>query len=102
MPKLKPNTIIPTEKEDKVINKQATKDNTLLNDEQLASMKPMASFRKLQNLAKRGRPPKINPKKSTTIRLDSEVLDFFKSQGKGWQTKINDVLHNYVDSHHTV
>ena len=48
-----------------------------------------------------GRPKSANPKKSTTIRLDADVLDFFKAQGKGWQTKINEVLHRYVDSHHT-
>ncbi len=45
-----------------------------------------------------GRPKSINPKKSTTIRLDAEVLDFFKAQGKGWQTKINDILQKYVKS----
>lgn len=48
-----------------------------------------------------GRPKLKNPKKSTTIRLDAEVLDFFKSQGKGWQTRINDILQKYVDSQHT-
>ena len=48
-----------------------------------------------------GRPKSANPKKSTTIRLDADVLDFFKAQGKGWQTKINEVLHRHVDSHHT-
>lgn len=48
-----------------------------------------------------GRPKLAKPKKSTTIRLDADVLDFFKDQGKGWQTKINDVLHRYVDSHYT-
>nr|MBL0716719.1 BrnA antitoxin family protein [Desulfobacterales bacterium] len=29
-----------------------------------------------------------------------EVVGFFKTQGKGWQTKINDVLQDYVNSHH--
>ena len=43
-----------------------------------------------------GRPRAANPKKSTTVRLDAEVLDFFKAQGKGWQTKINNVLRDYV------
>ncbi len=47
-----------------------------------------------------GRPKLANPKKSTTIRLDNEVLDFFKAQGKGWQTKINKILQDYVNSHH--
>lgn len=47
-----------------------------------------------------GRPKSSNPKKSTTIRLDAEVLDFFKAHGKGWQTEINDILKKYVDSNH--
>jgi len=99
MPKLKQGTILPTDKEDKVITQQAGEDGTLLTDEQLAEMKPITEFPQLQTLAKRGRPPKSNPKKSTTIRLNAEVLDFFKAQGKGWQTKINDVLQDYIDSH---
>ena len=37
-------------------------------------------------------------KRQLTIRLDSEIVDFFKNQGKGWQTKINEILHKYVDS----
>jgi uncharacterized protein (DUF4415 family) len=48
-----------------------------------------------------GRPKLKNPKQSTTIRLNAEVLDFFKSQGKGWQTRINDILQKYVNSQHT-
>lgn len=31
-------------------------------------------------------------KTSTTIRLDSDVLDWFKSQGKGYQTRVNSIL----------
>jgi len=49
-----------------------------------------------------GRPKLANPKKSTTIRLNAEVLDFFKAQGKGWQTKINNILQDYVNSNHVV
>jgi len=45
-----------------------------------------------------GRPRSANPKKSTTLRLDPEVLDFFKAHGKGWQSKINEVLQDYVAS----
>jgi len=101
MPKLKPGTVLPTDKEDKAITQQAKEDNTLLTDEQLAAMKPIAEFPKLKALAKRGRPPKSNPKKSTTIRLNAEVLDFFKDHGKGWQTEINDILQKYVTSQHS-
>ena len=31
-------------------------------------------------------------KTSTTVRVDSDVLEWFKSQGKGYQTRINAVL----------
>jgi len=31
-------------------------------------------------------------KTSTTVRVDSDVLAWFKSQGKGYQTRINAVL----------
>jgi uncharacterized protein (DUF4415 family) len=34
-------------------------------------------------------------KKSTTIRLDADVLAWFQSMGKGYQTKINAVLRAY-------
>ena len=100
MPKLKLETVIPTDSEDRIITQQAREDNTLLSDKLLAEMKPIDRFPQLKPLAKRGRPPKSNPKKSTTIRLNAEVLNFFKAQGKGWQTRINDILQKYVDSHH--
>jgi len=44
---------------------------------------------------------KAPKKQSTTIRLNSEIIDYFKSNGKGWQTEINDILQRYVNSHHT-
>ena len=31
-------------------------------------------------------------KKRITIRVDEDVLEWFKAQGKGYQSKINDVL----------
>jgi len=46
----------------------------------------------------RGRPRKENPKVSTTLRLDPEVLDYFREEGKGWQTRINEALREYVAS----
>jgi uncharacterized protein (DUF4415 family) len=40
----------------------------------------------------------ISPKnkKQMTIRLDDKVVKFFKSKGKGYQSKINSVLLSYV------
>ena len=44
---------------------------------------------------KRGRPTgtvKETPKVSTTIRFDADVLEALKSGGRGWQTRVNDVI----------
>jgi uncharacterized protein (DUF4415 family) len=38
------------------------------------------------------------PKASVTLRIDREVLDWFKSQGKGYQTRINAVLKAYKEA----
>jgi uncharacterized protein (DUF4415 family) len=35
-------------------------------------------------------------KRQVSIRVDSDVLDWFKRQGKGYQTRINAVLRAYV------
>lgn len=41
---------------------------------------------------RRGRPPLDEPKVSTTIRLDADVLAAYRAEGPGWQTRINEVL----------
>ena len=46
-----------------------------------------------------GRPKIDNPKKLTSLRLDAEVIEFFKRDGKGWQTRLNKVLKEFVLSH---
>jgi len=39
------------------------------------------------------------PKKTQiTLRIDTEVLDWFKAQGKGYQTNINHLLKAYVEA----
>ena len=35
-------------------------------------------------------------KSALSIRLDQDVLDFFKATGKGYQTRINAVLRHYM------
>ena len=47
---------------------------------------------------KRGRGPQAAPTKVlTSIRLDAYVLEFFKSQGDGYQSRINETLRKEVD-----
>ena len=41
---------------------------------------------------------KVPPKKPVTLRLDEDVLMWFKSQGQGYQTRINKLLRRYMES----
>lgn len=47
----------------------------------------------------RGRPHKDDKKISTTVRLDPDVLEAFQMEGKGWQTRINEVLRQNMPRH---
>jgi uncharacterized protein (DUF4415 family) len=40
----------------------------------------------------------VNPakKKAISIRVDEDVLDFFRKQGEGYQRRINAVLRSYM------
>jgi uncharacterized protein (DUF4415 family) len=43
------------------------------------------------------RGPQKTPKKvSVTVRYSSEVVEYFKATGEGWQTRMNKVLKKYV------
>ena len=50
--------------------------------------------------AKVGRPPKAaeDRKEQIALRLDKDVLDWYRAQGKGWQTRMNAVLKAYRDA----
>lgn len=41
-------------------------------------------------------------KVKVTMRLDPDVLNWFKMQGKGYQTKINAILKSYIQAHSKV
>ena len=45
---------------------------------------------------RRGRPPKMRPKVSTTIRLSQDVIDHFRAGGRGWQTRIDHALRDWI------
>jgi len=81
--------IIPTDAEDAAINAAASSDpdNQPLTAEQLVQFK-----------RRPGRP--VGSKKElVSIRLDSDVLQAFRSGGAGWQTKINEVLKDWTQHH---
>lgn len=46
----------------------------------------------------RNRPVSAENKAQITLRIDQEVLDFFKKSGKRYQTRINAVLRAFVEA----
>lgn len=40
-------------------------------------------------------------KQQITLRLDADILEFFKNKGKRYQSRINAVLRAYVEAHKT-
>jgi len=53
-----------------------------------------------EKLAKRGRPAKApeERKQQIALRVDKDVLDWYRAQGAGWQTRMNAVLKAYRDA----
>ena len=71
-----------------------------LSKEDFTKGKSINDFPQLQALAKQvGRPKATVTKVSTTLRFDASTLAYFKEQGKGWQTRMNEVLTEYVKAH---
>jgi uncharacterized protein (DUF4415 family) len=55
-----------------------------------------------EKLVRRGRPLgsiKAAPKVSTTIRFDPDVLAALKTSGKGWQTRVNAAMREWLKTH---
>lgn len=48
-------------------------------------------------VVRRGLKPRT--KKQVTLRIDSDVLEWYKKQGRGYQTKINLLLRAYMNEH---
>lgn len=50
--------------------------------------------------AKRGRPKKDDHerKEQIALRVDADVLAWYRAQGTGWQTRMNAVLKAYCDA----
>jgi uncharacterized protein (DUF4415 family) len=51
-------------------------------------------------IVRRGLKP-VSPKAQVTLRVDSDVLAWFKKQGQGYQTRINALLRAYMEAHRT-
>ena len=43
-------------------------------------------------MVRRGRPKSASPKEAVNLRLDPDVLEYFRKTGPGWQSRINEAL----------
>ena len=51
----------------------------------------------VRGIVRRGLKP-VPAKTSISLRVDADVLDWFKGQGRGYQTRINTVLRAFKDA----
>lgn len=51
-----------------------------------------------RGIVRRGLKP-VMRKRQLTLRMDSDVIEWFKKQGQGYQTKINSLLRAYMEEH---
>jgi uncharacterized protein (DUF4415 family) len=84
---------MPTFAKDELITQAAIDDQDALSltDEQLSKQLPLRSLR--------GRPRLAKKKQLVSIRYSPEVLEFFKSSGAGWQSRMDAVLRECVELH---
>jgi len=67
-------------------------------DIELSAEHPEAKVKHIvHGIARRGLRP-VPPKTSIALRVDADVLDWFKSQGPGFQTRMNAVLRAFRDA----
>lgn len=43
--------------------------------------------------------PERPKKKQVALRIDEDVLEWFRYQGRGWQTRMNALLRAYMEAH---
>jgi len=73
---------------------RATKDKAIA----VSAEHPEAEMKHIvRGIVRRGLKP-VAPKASVALRLDADVLSWFKAQGAGYQTRINAVLRAFKDA----
>jgi uncharacterized protein (DUF4415 family) len=80
-------------------------ENPELTHEQILKMRPALEWiaeefgpEAAEELRRgRGRPAKPDRKVNQTLRLDPDVLAWFKRQGPGWQARMNAALRSFME-----
>jgi len=81
--------VLNTPEEDAKITQAALADPDAQpwTDEQLKTIRPLIRV---------GRPLGSGKKTPVTLRLDTDVLEGLRATGKGWQTRVNDVMREWL------
>ena len=101
MPELKPGTIWPTKEEEAEIQRQiAEAPEDSAHWESRTPARPATEVDpELVEWSRRTRGKQKTPTKVIVgIRLDADIVDHFREDGKGWQTRLNEALRQIIDS----
>lgn len=81
---------MPSVAQDRIITAAAKSDPDAqpLTPIQLKAMVPLKALR--------GRPKSEKTKQLLSVRYSREVIEYFKSTGEGWQSRMDEVLLQYV------
>jgi uncharacterized protein (DUF4415 family) len=93
---------LPTDEEDAEINAgiAADPDTFEWTEEDFKRAVPFTALPEELQAVLRGRGKQKGATKiSTTVRFDTDVLSAFKATGKGWQTRMNEALKEWLKEH---
>jgi uncharacterized protein (DUF4415 family) len=103
--------VIPDDEEEAMINAgiAADPDTFELTEEDFARARPArevlyellpkAAAEALLAPKKTGRPLGSGKKAAATMRLDKDILETFRATGRGWQTRLNNALRDWLKEH---
>jgi uncharacterized protein (DUF4415 family) len=84
--------IPPTDAEDAAINRGIAQDPDTYEV-------PAADFKKMKRLGVRGRPKSESPKVLLSVRYDADIVERFRAFGDGYQSRMNEALREWLNSH---
>ncbi|SFZ85366.1 Uncharacterized conserved protein, DUF4415 family [Devosia enhydra] len=80
------------EKNAELVYGEPDEESPELTAETARQLVPASQFFAERGLKLPGRPPSADAKLAVSLRLDRDIVEAFKADGPGWQTRINAAL----------